>query len=175
MVVLPFQMHVCVFIIVHLCAPPGGLGWTTASQAAMDYLVEEGSPGRDKFVRFWRLMAEAVAGHPSAFAVELMNEPMTIRRRDMFQTWRAVAEAVNAVVPDMAVSLSDVGEGAVLPAWVTEHAAKGAGVAIDQETVDWIKNSSTLYYAWHWCKRGVGECCCFFRIQICLGVDLISF
>ena len=148
------------------------MGWTTASQAAMDYLVEEGSPGRDKVVRFWRLMAEAVAGHPSAFAVELMNEPMTIRRRDMFQTWWAVAEAVNAVVPDMAVSLSDVGEGAVLPAWVTEHAAKGAGVAIDQETVDWIKNSSTLYYAWHWCKRGVGGCCCFFRIRICLGVDL---
>ena len=89
----------------------------------------------------------------------------------------AVAEAVNAVVPDMAVSLSDVGEGAVLPAWVTEHAAKGAGVAIDQETVDWIKNSSTLYCAWHWCKRGVGGqvLLLFVRIQICLGVDLISF
>ena len=46
----------------------------------MDYLIEEG-PGRDDFVRFWRLMAEAVREHPSAFAAEWMNEPMTIRRK----------------------------------------------------------------------------------------------
>ena len=128
---------------------PGGLGWTTVAQAAMDFLVTDGE-GRDAFVRFWRLMAEAVETHPSAFAAELMNEPMTIRRRDMFQTWRAVAEAVNAVVPDMAVSLQDVGEGAVLPSWLTEHAAKGAGVAIDADTLAWIKATGTLFYAWHW-------------------------
>ena len=91
----------------------------------------------------------------------------------MFQTWRAW-RTVNAVVPDMAVSLSDVGEGAVLPRGSPSTLPKG-GRRHRQETVDWIKNSSTLYYAWHWCKRGVGECCCFFRIQICLGVDLISF
>ena len=59
---------------------PGELGFTTISQRTMDYLVDEG-PGRQDFVRFWRLMAEAVRDHPSAFAAEWMNEPMTIRRK----------------------------------------------------------------------------------------------
>ena len=68
----------------------------------------------------------------------------------MFRTWRAVAEAINGVIPDMSVSLADVGEGAVLPAWVSEVAPKGAGVAIDDETVAWIKESTTVFYAWHW-------------------------
>jgi len=53
----------------------------------MDWLIEDG-PGRTAFVRYWRLLAEAVASHPSAFAVELMNEPMTIRRELAFDTWR---------------------------------------------------------------------------------------
>ena len=61
---------------------PGELGYTTISQRTMDYLIEEG-PGRDDFVRFWRLMAEAVRDHPSAFAAEWMNEPMTIRRKQV--------------------------------------------------------------------------------------------
>ena len=33
----------------------------------------------DDFVRFWRLVAEAVKGHSSAFAIEPMNEPMSIK------------------------------------------------------------------------------------------------
>jgi len=49
--------------------------------------------GRDYFVRFWTLIANEVKDHPSAFAAELMNEPMTIRRKWMFDTWRACAEA----------------------------------------------------------------------------------
>jgi len=40
-------------------------------------------------VRYWRLVAEAVAGHPSAFGFELANEPMTIRRGAMFDAWKA--------------------------------------------------------------------------------------
>jgi len=47
---------------------PGALGYTTISQATMDFLVTPGM-GRDLFVRFWRLLAQAVAGHPSAVAV----------------------------------------------------------------------------------------------------------
>ena len=58
---------------------PAQLGWTTASQAVMDFIISPG-PGRDAFVRYWRLLAAAVALHPSAFAAELSNEPMTIRR-----------------------------------------------------------------------------------------------
>ena len=63
---------------------PGELGYTTISQRTMDYLIEDG-PGRDDFVRFWRLMAEEVKDHPSAFAAEWMNEPMTIRRKQAGQ------------------------------------------------------------------------------------------
>ena len=56
-----------------------GLGWTEINQATMDYMLLEG-PGRDDFVRYWRLIAEAAKEHPSAFAAELMNEPMSFRR-----------------------------------------------------------------------------------------------
>eukprot|EP00294_Goniomonas_avonlea_P006034 CAMPEP_0114564094 /NCGR_PEP_ID=MMETSP0114-20121206/13500_1 /TAXON_ID=31324 /ORGANISM="Goniomonas sp, Strain m" /LENGTH=451 /DNA_ID=CAMNT_0001750065 /DNA_START=33 /DNA_END=1388 /DNA_ORIENTATION=+ len=126
---------------------PGALGYTTISQETMHYLVKDG-PGRADFVRFWELLAVAVRDHPSAFAAELMNEPMTIRRREMFDTWRAVAEAINTIIPDMSVSVADVGEGAVLPAWLID--LFGAGELIDRATVDWIKQSKTVFYSWHW-------------------------
>ena len=38
---------------------PAELGFTTISQKTMDYMIMEG-PGRQDFVRFWRLVAEAV-------------------------------------------------------------------------------------------------------------------
>jgi len=72
---------------------PGGTGFTTISQQTMDAVVEEGK-GRDDFVRFWKLMAEAVADHPSAFGFELMNEPMTLRRTSMFDTWVECAKTI---------------------------------------------------------------------------------
>merc|ERR1712216_846653 len=99
---------------------PGGIGFTTINQKTMDFVVQDG-PGRQDFVRYWALMAEAVKDHPSAFAAELMNEPMSIRRRWMFDTWRACAEAINKVVPDMSVMLADTGEGVIIPAWVTKY------------------------------------------------------
>lgn len=129
---------------------PGGLGFTKISQATMDYMIQEGD-GRDAFVRYWRLMAEAVVEHPSAFAAELMNEPMTIRRREAFQTWRAAAEAINTVIPDMSVALADTGESALFPSFVTEISAYlGGGLSIDRDTMNWIKESNNVFYAWHW-------------------------
>lgn len=104
----------------------------------MGYLIKKG-PGRDDFVRYWRLLAEAVTQHPSAVGAELMNEPMTIVRNEAFDTWRACAEAINAVIPDMSVAICDTGEGAVLPAWVDK--VIGGGIAIDPATVAWIKVS----------------------------------
>ena len=53
---------------------------------------------------------EAVIDHPSAFAFELMNEPVTIRRKELFETWKDIAEAVNNVIPDLSVSITDTGE-----------------------------------------------------------------
>lgn len=126
---------------------PGALGYTTISQATMDYIVTEG-PGRDAFVRFWRLLAEAVTQHPSAVAIEPMNEPMTIRRTRAFDTWRAVGQAVNAVVPDLGVAVCDTGEGVLIPDWVVKIA--GGGGLISNETLHWIKTAGYVFYAWHW-------------------------
>jgi hypothetical protein len=125
---------------------PGAIGYTTVSQASMDYMVLEG-PGRDKFVRYWKLMAEAVVNHPSAIASELMNEPMTLRRTAMFDTWKAAGEAILSVIPDMSVAVCESGEGPLIPAAVTEH---NSDFLISEDTIDWMKASSNLFYAWHW-------------------------
>jgi len=130
---------------------PGGTGYTTIAQKNMDYMINAGR-GRDAFVRFWRLMAQAVAPHPSAFALEPMNEPMSINRRDMYETWRAVTEAATAVIPDISVAVCDTGEGPVLPGWVTTLAdlVPLPYLTPRAETVQWMKASSNLFYAWHY-------------------------
>ena len=126
---------------------PGALGFTTLAQATMDYVVSEGN-GRAAFVRYWALLAEAVAVHPSAVAAELMNEPMTIRRTRAFDTWREAGQAITAAVPDMAVSVADTGEAVVLPAWVI--AIIGGSEGISNETLSWIRSAGNVYFAWHW-------------------------
>lgn len=130
---------------------PGGLGYTTIAQKVIDYQINDG-PGRKDFVRFWTLVAEAVKQHPSAFALELMNEPMSINRRDMYDTWRAVTEAVTKVIPDISVSIADTGEGAVLPGWVYEltDLLPLPYLAPSKSTEEWIKQSSNVFYAFHW-------------------------
>ena len=127
---------------------PVNLGFSTINVATMDYMIRPG-PGRSEFVRFWRLVAEAAAGHPSAFAAELMNEPMSIRRGWMYDTWREAAGAILAVVPDMSVSVADLGEGGnFVPAWATKLGV--IDVEIAKDTLAWIKASQNLFYAWHY-------------------------
>jgi len=128
---------------------PGGLGYTTISQGTMNYILKPGK-GRDQFVRYWRLMAEAVKDHPSVSMFELMNEPMSIRRRWMFDTWKACTDAITAVIPDASVSICDVGEGSVLPAWITD--ITGGYEDISSETETWLKASNNVFYAWHYGK-----------------------
>eukprot|EP00466_Bigelowiella_natans_P016780 jgi/Bigna1/89145/estExt_fgenesh1_pg.C_440091 len=128
---------------------PGGLGFTTINQKTMDYVVQPG-PGRDQFVRYWGLLAEAVKDHPSAFGFELMNEPMTIRRKWMFDAWRACAEAITAVIPDASVMIADIGEGSVLPSWITK--ITGGHEDISSGTIEWIKATNNVFYAWHYGK-----------------------
>lgn len=127
---------------------PAGLGYTKISQKTMDYMVHPGE-GRDYFVKFWKLMAEAVVDHPSAVAAELMNEPMTIYRKHAFNTWRAAAETINAVIPDMAVAVCDTGEGSFIPDWVTKYYPFG-DLRIDRDTEKYMKESQNLFYAWHY-------------------------
>ena len=38
---------------------PGNIGYTSLAQATMDFMIEEG-PGRDDFVRYWKLMVGAL-------------------------------------------------------------------------------------------------------------------
>jgi len=84
-----------------------------------------------------------VVDHPSAYAAELANEPMTIRRREMFETWRAAAEAINSVIPDMAVAMSDTGENGLQPAWVDKIA--GPSAFIEKDTVEWWVSEFSLH------------------------------
>lgn len=73
---------------------------------------------------------------------------MSVRRGDMYETWEAVARAANAIIPDLSVSLADLGEGVIKGEWLIEH---GFGdVGIPEQTLAYIKESTTLYYAWHW-------------------------
>jgi hypothetical protein len=125
---------------------PGALGFTTLAQATMDYVLTPG-PGRDAFVLYWKLLAQAAAGHPSAVAAELMNEPMTIKRGLAFDTWRAAGEAISAVVPDMSVSVADTGEGVVLPPWAVPLAGDAL---ISNATLAWMRESPNVFLAWHW-------------------------
>jgi len=120
---------------------PPGTGFTELAQETINYMVSQGA-GRDAFVRFWKLMAEAVASHPSAIAAELINEPMCIKRNDMFETWRACQRAINQVIPDMSVSIMDVGEGSVIPSVAVD--------ILNSEIVAWIRNSTNLMYTWHY-------------------------
>ena len=41
------------------------------------------------------------------------------------------------MIPDMSVSVHEVGQGAIIPSWIVEL---GAGdVFIDEDTIEWIK------------------------------------
>ena len=46
------------------------------------------------------------------------------------------------------MSFADIGEGAVIPNWITKII--GGGETIDPETVAFFKKSKTSFYAWHW-------------------------
>ena len=66
----------------------------------------------------------------------------------MYQTWRAAATAINAIIPDMSVSVADTGEGTVMPWWLQKLSL--ASLDIEEDTIQWMKESKTLFYAWHW-------------------------
>ena len=126
---------------------PGATGYTTLSQKTMDYMINPGE-GRDSFVKFWKLMAQAVASHPSASFFELDNEPMSIHRERYFDTWKAAADAIHEVIPDASVSICDIGEASLLPSWLPKFAAD---FIISKDTLDWIlSGKANVFYAWHY-------------------------
>jgi len=121
------------------------LAFSEVGQDTMNYIQKKGA-GRDAFVKYMRLIAEAVVDHPSVFAIEPMNEPMSIKRGDMFDTWKEIAVAINAVIPDMGVAVCDIGEGGIIPDWIT----KIDNVDISHSDITWMQAKTTLFYAWHW-------------------------
>lgn len=52
-----------------------------------------------------------------------------------------------SVIPDMSVAVCESGEGPLIPAAITEH---NSDFLISEDTIDWMKESSNLFYAWHW-------------------------
>ena len=44
-------------------------------------------------------MATAIVNHPSASFIEPSNEPMSLNRRGMYDTWRAITEEVTKIIP----------------------------------------------------------------------------
>jgi len=126
---------------------PGALGFTKIQQKSMNYMIDEGQ-GRDDFIRYWKLMAEAVADHPSAFAAELMNEPMTLWRPWYMKTWVEVGKAITEVIPDMSVAICDIGEWSGLPSAITK--VTGGKEFISREVMDWIENGDNAFYTWHY-------------------------
>jgi len=130
---------------------PLALGFSSISQRTMNYILRPGA-GRDAFVRFWRLVAQAVARHPSAFGAELMNEPASIHRRYMFETWRAAAEAIHATVPDMSVAVADTLNAYILPWWYTDLSPEHSMFGISASTRQWLRESDYLFYAWHYAE-----------------------
>merc|ERR1719171_2952946 len=102
----------------------------------MNYMMQPGE-GRDLFVRYWQLMAQEVAQHPSAVGFELMNEPMSIRRQWMYDTWKATADAIIAVIPDASVAVTDTGEG-VIPNLALEIFR--GHLDLNRKTRDWLES-----------------------------------
>jgi hypothetical protein len=67
---------------------PGGTGYSELNQKTMNYMLNKG-PGRDDFVRFWTLMAKAVAAHPSVSFIVSVSRLKLLKRlkfSHMFQS-----------------------------------------------------------------------------------------
>jgi len=119
------------------------LGFTTLAQETLGYLFKKGD-GRDYYCNYFKLLSKELVQHPSAIAIELMNEPVYIERWNMYDTWKQCNDEIISVIPDMNVAVADVGEGAVLPSWL------GPNVALSPSITEWLKTSRNLFYAWHW-------------------------
>jgi len=118
-------------------------GWsrlfmTMQAQNTLAYLF--GQTGRAYFATFAGLLAKAVSQKPAAIGIELMNEPPSLQRGNMYETWEAAYNAIKAEVPDMAVSVQDTGEAAM----------KMGNTDLSAHTVSWLKSAPHLFYAFHW-------------------------
>ena len=117
------------------------LGFTTLAQKTLSYLFKE---GRQYYCNYFKLLSNELVHHPSAIAIELMNEPVYIYRWNMYDTWKQCNDEIVSVIHDMNVAIADVGEGAILPSWLSPN------IALSSRIINWLKTSNNLFYAWHW-------------------------
>jgi len=104
--------------------------------------------GRDSFVKFWKLMAQAVVSHPSASFFELDNEPFSFERTKYFDTWKAAADAIHEIIPDASVSICDIGEMTFLPSWFPKFVDD---LFISNKVLNWIQSGkANVFYSWHY-------------------------
>ena len=61
-----------------------------------------------RYARYMGLLAEAVKQYPAAIGIELMNEPPSIERAAMYETWQACYQAIRA---------TGVGRGGICVCW----------------------------------------------------------
>lgn len=121
----------------------GGNAWgrlvdTWQAQETIHYQLSKN--GRGYYARYMGLLAEAARNYPNVFGIETMNEPPSIERWSMFYTWRAAYDAIRAEVPDMAVSVQDVGQGPLV--------LYDLGLWKDQ--IYWLHHADNLFYTFHW-------------------------
>ena len=71
-----------------------------------------------------------------------MNEPplLDLESKSLYLLWRACYDAIRAISPDMAVGLAD-------PASKVSHPNDAR---LPQETRDWLRNATHLFYAFHY-------------------------
>lgn len=111
---------------------------TTHAQRTLKFLMDD--EGSEYYANYMRLLALAVKDKPAAFGIELMNEPIEVRRWDLYELWKKCAEYIWNAVPNIAVGVADTGEAAL----------NIGGLGIRPETLRWLKSETRLFYAFHW-------------------------
>ena len=61
---------------------------------------------------------------------------------------KATTEAIITVIPDMSVSITDLGEGAIITHWLINISMSGTFISLS--TIKRIKESQNLFYLQHW-------------------------
>jgi hypothetical protein len=99
--------------------------------------------GREAYARYVGLLARAVAGHPAAIGIELMNEPPNaplLESGALFRLYRACYDEVRALgAADLALGVANTGSEAL-------YASDGF---LPADVRAWLRNASGLFYAFH--------------------------
>ena len=134
---------------------PGG-GWgkklvpSVGVQAAMAHLIGT-AVGRSSYAAYVGLLAAAVADHPAAVGIELMNEPPILNFRaeehKLYDLYEECYAAVRSVSDELAVGVADAGQ---VPRYAgDEH--------LSSSNKKWLESATHLMYTFHWYGGGFPE------------------